>query len=429
MTNVDEDHAASESRRPRWIGLVIGLIILLLVITCLLLARSCWPGPAPSTETDIAQLASVTHGLTQSATLDTETPGTTTSPLTPSETGGTPPGGATPATNIPGGPTSTGTPCSPPPGWVVHEIRPGDTLFSLANATNTTVEAIMQANCMEDDQIVAYERIYLPERPPAPPPPPPQPAVQPTRAPSTPGVHVPSLNLAAGGGNNEDDVLFVPCAGGFTSPQVQALGNRDTMEIGERQYFYACGFSPSSVVVSATVTLPDGSPLQANLYDEHPNDDLQKGSASKIIEWPAIPGQPTGWYSMVLTDNLGNATPPFPFRVDAPTKAHILPMPALGLIGKPMQIYYVFFDYQSVQTFMLFGEKQATETTDHTLDFLQQWEVPIIKDFKFDNLTYNVPAGKGWAVYELPIPSSYQPGAYAITDLDRILNYLFWITQ
>jgi hypothetical protein len=38
--------------------------------------------------------------------------------------------------------------CPPPPAWVAHRVRPGDTLPELAAATNATVELLLAANCL-----------------------------------------------------------------------------------------------------------------------------------------------------------------------------------------------------------------------------------------------------------------------------------------
>jgi len=59
-------------------------------------------------------------------------------------------------------PTRVPPRCGPPTWWVLVEVRPGDTLYSLAQRYGTTVEAIMWANCMSNDKIVAGQRIFLP---------------------------------------------------------------------------------------------------------------------------------------------------------------------------------------------------------------------------------------------------------------------------
>ncbi|MFQ5398988.1 MAG: LysM peptidoglycan-binding domain-containing protein [Anaerolineae bacterium] len=52
--------------------------------------------------------------------------------------------------------------CTPPSWWVPYFVRVGDTLFSLAGARGTSVSAVRAANCMNDNRIVAGQRIFLP---------------------------------------------------------------------------------------------------------------------------------------------------------------------------------------------------------------------------------------------------------------------------
>ena len=59
-------------------------------------------------------------------------------------------------------PTSTPTPCEPPSNWQVYVVQLGDTLYSLAQRHGTTVDAIMQANCLEDDTLRVGQQLYLP---------------------------------------------------------------------------------------------------------------------------------------------------------------------------------------------------------------------------------------------------------------------------
>ena len=54
-----------------------------------------------------------------------------------------------------------------PAGWVSYTVRSGDTLSALAGATNTTLEQLMQVNCIEDARfIVAGQQLFLPSTPP-----------------------------------------------------------------------------------------------------------------------------------------------------------------------------------------------------------------------------------------------------------------------
>ncbi len=52
--------------------------------------------------------------------------------------------------------------CRPPYGWIPYVVQPGDTLYSLAARFRTTVQAIMQANCLNRYYLYTGEIIYLP---------------------------------------------------------------------------------------------------------------------------------------------------------------------------------------------------------------------------------------------------------------------------
>lgn len=64
-------------------------------------------------------------------------------------------------------PTATRTPipCGPYSGWVLYTIRPGDTLYSLADYFNTTVWQLMVANCLPNSNITAGELLWVPNLP------------------------------------------------------------------------------------------------------------------------------------------------------------------------------------------------------------------------------------------------------------------------
>ncbi len=59
-------------------------------------------------------------------------------------------------------PTPAAPRCGPPTWWRLVEVQHGDTLYSLALRYGTTVEAIMWANCLPSDKIIAGQRIFLP---------------------------------------------------------------------------------------------------------------------------------------------------------------------------------------------------------------------------------------------------------------------------
>jgi LysM repeat protein len=53
----------------------------------------------------------------------------------------------------------------PPSGWVAYTVKPGDTLFSLARFTGTTVDMIRQVNCLPNSSIEVGEWLWLPSIP------------------------------------------------------------------------------------------------------------------------------------------------------------------------------------------------------------------------------------------------------------------------
>ena len=59
-------------------------------------------------------------------------------------------------------PTAAITPCVPPVGWARYTVRPGDTLGALAAYCGTTVDVVMQANCMQSTTIFVGTNLYLP---------------------------------------------------------------------------------------------------------------------------------------------------------------------------------------------------------------------------------------------------------------------------
>lgn len=69
------------------------------------------------------------------------------------------------ATQLTGG-GGTGTNCIAPVGWIAYAIESGDTLNILAEATNTTAQALAQANCITNpDALIVGQIIYVPVEP------------------------------------------------------------------------------------------------------------------------------------------------------------------------------------------------------------------------------------------------------------------------
>lgn len=67
---------------------------------------------------------------------------------------------------VPPAPTATRPPCGPPRGWIPYTVQPGDTLYSLAKYYGVTVAQLQQANCFGDSTlIVVGQVIYVPNMP------------------------------------------------------------------------------------------------------------------------------------------------------------------------------------------------------------------------------------------------------------------------
>lgn len=79
--------------------------------------------------------------------------------------------------------------CSPPYGWIIYIVRPGDTLYKIALAHFTTYQELMRRNCLQSTTIRVGQRLYVPYVPPSSTPPPYYtPTLPPPVATSTPFV-------------------------------------------------------------------------------------------------------------------------------------------------------------------------------------------------------------------------------------------------
>jgi hypothetical protein len=72
--------------------------------------------------------------------------------------------------------------CPPPEGWALYEVQEEDTLDSLVERTNTSVDTLLQANCLYSSVILPGQQVYLPFIPPMPPDSPTTPALTSTTA-------------------------------------------------------------------------------------------------------------------------------------------------------------------------------------------------------------------------------------------------------
>jgi len=92
---------------------------------------------------------------------------------------------------VPPMPTRTPIPCGPPSGWIRYTILKGDTLYSLAQYYQVTVQQLQQANCMGGStSLYTGRQIYVPPKPTRTPSPTPTSTstVTPIQTPVTPSV-------------------------------------------------------------------------------------------------------------------------------------------------------------------------------------------------------------------------------------------------
>ncbi len=150
-------------------NLAITLISVGMLLGSFLLSRLDVSGTRPMA-TAVAQISP--SPATVLPTLPSPTvplPTFTPSPIPPSPTESIP--SPTSATETISPPTSTPSStlssplipsCSPPAGWVVYTVRPGETLYSLALRTGVTALALMEANCLGAPTLYPNQQIYLP---------------------------------------------------------------------------------------------------------------------------------------------------------------------------------------------------------------------------------------------------------------------------
>jgi LysM repeat protein len=97
--------------------------------------------------------------------------------LVPVGQGNVPPPTAVPPTPVPPGTTPESPPATAPPAptatcapapddWVTYYVHRGDTLYSLARVTGTTVERVMSVNCLSSTTIEVGQALLLPQLPP-----------------------------------------------------------------------------------------------------------------------------------------------------------------------------------------------------------------------------------------------------------------------
>lgn len=140
---------------------------------------------------------------------------TTATPAPPTATSPPPQPTSPPATAVPTSPPApTKTPCGPPAGWVAYTVRVGDTLYSLAKRTNTTVPQIQRANCLNSTVILSGQPLYLPFSPPTP-------TIAATAVPPT----KPPAPPPTGPGTRAGELAIQPFAGPVGTEHTAVLGN------------------------------------------------------------------------------------------------------------------------------------------------------------------------------------------------------------
>jgi len=129
---------------------------------------------AASTATPTPTLVTLTKTSTATFSLPTATPENTptliSSPMKTPTLTSNPTFTSTPTATLTSTSTNLPTPtqCVPKTYWFVYYVQSGDTLYSLAPATGSTVDELMMANCLSSTLIIRGQILYVPHLPPTP---------------------------------------------------------------------------------------------------------------------------------------------------------------------------------------------------------------------------------------------------------------------
>jgi hypothetical protein len=386
------------------------------------------------------------NGLPVAAVPTTGAKGGSQSTASPNIATATPAGPAAPGAQAAQG-VPTPTTCAPQAGWVVYTIMPGDSLWSLADRTNSSVEAIKFGNCKQDDLLVAYDTIHLPRRPSAPvvvvPPPtskpvvvgptsavetpvPPQPTVDPCASIfDCPASILPTLSLPEGGPDHDK---FVPCADGKTGPRIDSPKIKDKypISVGIAEFFFACGFNENAKL-SAWVTrdlyaqdldvvglgaipaefVSEVTPANQKLAGWYPTCDL-------IADEPYVVN-PTTMYTIHFSDGTSNAEAIV--QLKKVSYATIMVKPKFLWQGQDFDIYYCGygdFAKQLVQI-KLYKSTGNQDLNGWVYDHLNSWNVLIGQG--------------GWAVQRQTVALGTQASRYFLVDSPEETDgeVYFWV--
>jgi hypothetical protein len=333
----------------------------------------------------------------------------------------------------------TATPCALPDGWIIYTVQPADTLFRLAEQTESTVEELMRVNCLKNDVIKAYETtLYLPHRP----------STQaggflpPSTAPGG-GVGIPTqppvdcnasltciiqgatLPIIAGGPGNPSS--YTPCQLDHGGPWIDIhYGAIPALQQGDRTFLYACQFTASGEL-KAVATSDSGQQFSLNVYPKHPVPYLNIGNTLGVIDFPAIPDWPIGLYTVTVT--IGSQSAKISgIRITPPNavQSFILPVPVTGSPGDTLDIYYVNFPKDTKINVVLYSADPPEMRAEYDgLIPRLSWSTLIDHPLEVVGTPLAEPAG--WAMEPLTFPPGAEINAYAVADQNWRGISLIWI--
>lgn len=172
----------SASLAPGWWRWWYALVFMggvLLLATGFMVRRQLAAATSPlptRTPTAVPQTPSATATIVMTTAVPAIAPSVTATPsstMTPTHTATarpSPTASQTPTPSITASPmvqatATTIVACTRPTNWVTYTTQTGDTLFGLATATGTTVNAILQANCLENTILSIGQHLWLPYLP------------------------------------------------------------------------------------------------------------------------------------------------------------------------------------------------------------------------------------------------------------------------